>query len=222
MPARVELTSSLPGLSPVAGKSAVARFDGGRLLRCRRVGPAGDREAAGIADRLATCLEDPRTPGWVVHGLAEIIRFRLLMTAAGYEDGNDADGLRRVPALGRFVTAILRPAKRPKGTEIRAHLRRIVRQIRANWPRVEILLRADSHYCCPTRSGLAGQGHRRDVPPWRTFPVSPDDGLDGSAQIVMLGLVRRTALLDQWCKCLPLLVRQSTIPSSITPPSDIG
>jgi hypothetical protein len=33
---------------------------------------------------------------------------------------------------GRFVTAILRPARRPKGTEIRAHLRRIVRQIRAN------------------------------------------------------------------------------------------
>ncbi|MGF7213560.1 hypothetical protein GGE65_008206 [Skermanella aerolata] len=50
---------------------------------------------------------------------------------------------------GRFVTAILRPARRPKGTEIRAHLRRIVRQIRANWPQVEILLRADSHYCCP-------------------------------------------------------------------------
>ena len=50
---------------------------------------------------------------------------------------------------GRFVTAILRPAKRPKGTEIRAHLRRIARQIRANWPQVEILLRADSHYCCP-------------------------------------------------------------------------
>src|SRR3954466_12142494 len=34
-------------------------------------------------------------------------------------------------------------AKRPKGTEIRALLRRLVRAIRANWPRTEILLRAD-------------------------------------------------------------------------------
>jgi len=50
---------------------------------------------------------------------------------------------------GRFVTAVLRPAKRPSGREIRAFLRRLVRQLRANWPRVEILLRADSHYCAP-------------------------------------------------------------------------
>ena len=50
---------------------------------------------------------------------------------------------------GRFVTAVLRPAKRPKGVEIRAFLRRLVRAIRATWPKVEILLRADSHYACP-------------------------------------------------------------------------
>src|SRR6476660_93323 len=50
---------------------------------------------------------------------------------------------------GRFVTAVLRPAKRPGGKEIRAFLRRLLRGIRANWPKTEILLRADSHYCCP-------------------------------------------------------------------------
>jgi hypothetical protein len=50
---------------------------------------------------------------------------------------------------GRFVTAVLRPAKRPKGTDIRALLRRLLRAIRANWPKTEILLRADSHYCGP-------------------------------------------------------------------------
>ncbi len=52
-------------------------------------------------------------------------------------------------ADGRFVTALLRPAKRPKGVEIRAFLRRLVRAIRSHWPAVEILLRADSHYACP-------------------------------------------------------------------------
>jgi hypothetical protein len=50
---------------------------------------------------------------------------------------------------GRFITAVLRPAKRPKGTEICAFLRRLLRAIRANWPNTRILLRADSHYCCP-------------------------------------------------------------------------
>ena len=50
---------------------------------------------------------------------------------------------------GRFVTAVLRPAKRPGGKEVRAFLRRLLRAIRANWPKTEILLRGDSHYCCP-------------------------------------------------------------------------
>jgi hypothetical protein len=50
---------------------------------------------------------------------------------------------------GRFITAVLRPAKRPCGKEIRAFLRRLLRAIRANWPKTEIELRADSHYCCP-------------------------------------------------------------------------
>jgi hypothetical protein len=51
-----------------------------------------------LADRLAGCLkDDPRMPEKVVHGLAEIIRFRMLMIAAGYEDGNDAGRLRSHP-----------------------------------------------------------------------------------------------------------------------------
>jgi hypothetical protein len=237
----VDLTLPLPGLSPVAGKEIVARFDGGRLssdgglLVLREI----ERRLA-VAERLAACIEDRRDPGSTVHTLADIIRFRLLMIAAGYEDGNDATSLRidpvfkmaleRLPsgrdlcsqstisrlenlpdirtllrlggalvglycasfrqvprritldiddtfdavhggqqlrlfnahyddygfqpivvfdADGRFVTALLRPAKRPKGVEIRAFLRRLIRAIRGNWPQVEILLRADSHYACP-------------------------------------------------------------------------
>jgi Transposase DDE domain group 1 len=44
---------------------------------------------------------------------------------------------------GRLVTAVLRPGKRPGGVEIRAFVRRLIGAIRASWPRVEILLRAD-------------------------------------------------------------------------------
>ncbi|MCP6151365.1 transposase, partial [Klebsiella pneumoniae] len=50
---------------------------------------------------------------------------------------------------GRFVGAVLRPARRPSGAEIRPHLRRLVRAIRSNWPNTSILIRADSHYCSP-------------------------------------------------------------------------
>jgi Transposase DDE domain group 1 len=228
-------------LSPVSGKTVVDKFDGGLLssdggiLVLREI-----EERFRVADRLAACIEDPRSPDQITHSLADIIRFRLLMIAAGYEDGNDASNLRADPMFkmaldlspsdrelcsqstisrlenlpdarallrmgramvdlycesfqkvpkritldiddtfdavhggqqlrlfnaqydeygfqpivvfdgeGRFITTVLRPAKRPGGKEIRDFLRRLLRAIRANWPNTEILLRADSHYCCP-------------------------------------------------------------------------
>jgi Transposase DDE domain group 1 len=48
-------------------------------------------------DRLAACMVDPRAPDLITHSLADILRFRLLMIAAGYEDGNDASSLRSDP-----------------------------------------------------------------------------------------------------------------------------
>jgi hypothetical protein len=231
----------LPGLSPVSGKTIVAKFDGGLLssdggiLILREV-----EQRLRVADRIAACIRDQRAPDQITHSLADIIGFRLLMIAAGYEDGNDANSLRSDPMFkmamdlspsdrelcsqstisrlenlpdarallrigramvdlycdsfrqvpkritldiddtfdavhggqqlrlfnahydeygfqpivvfdgeGRFITAVLRPAKRPGGKEIRPFLRRLLRAIRANWPRVQILLRGDSHYCCP-------------------------------------------------------------------------
>src|ERR1700738_2735664 len=231
----------LSGLSPVSGKTVIAKFDGGLLssdggvLVLREV-----EQRLRVADRLAACMVDPRAPDLVTHSLADVIRFRLLMIGAGYEDGNDANGLRADPIFkmahdltpsdrelcsqstisrlenlpdarallrmgramvdlycasfkqvpkrivldiddtfdavhggqqlrlfnahydeygfqpivvfdgeGRFVTTVLRPAKRPGGKEVRAFLRRLLRAIRANWPKTEILLRADSHYCSP-------------------------------------------------------------------------
>ena len=107
MAAKVESTPALPGLSPVAGKPIIARFDGGQLssdggvLALREV-----ERRLGVADRLASCIADPRAAERVVHSLADILRFRMLMIAAGYEDGNDADSLRHDPAfklaLGRL------------------------------------------------------------------------------------------------------------------------
>jgi hypothetical protein len=231
----------LPGLSPVCGKTIVARFDGasmssdGGLLALREV-----EQRLAIASRLAVCIRDPRAPERVRHGLDEIIRTRMLMIAAGYEDGNDADSLRSDPMFklamgrlpddadlcsqptisrlenlpdarallrmgramvdhycqsfrqvprritldiddtfdavhggqqlrlfnahhdeygfqpivvfddaGRMIAAVLRPACRPSGRQIVRWLQRLVTAIRGNWPGVQIMLRADSHYCTP-------------------------------------------------------------------------
>jgi hypothetical protein len=90
----------LPGLSPVSGKSVMARFDGGMLssdagiLVLREV-----EKRLGVAERLAGCIDDPRAQEQVVHGLADMIRFRVMMIAAGYEDSNDASSLRSDPAF---------------------------------------------------------------------------------------------------------------------------
>jgi hypothetical protein len=241
MPADIKTTPPLPGLSPVAGKPIIARFDGGSLSSDGGLLALREVEARlGVAERLAGCIDDPRAPERIRHGLAEMLRFRLLMIAAGYEDGNDADSLRHDPLFklangrlpgeaalcsqptlsrlenlpgpralirmaramvalycasfrqvprritldiddtfdavhggqqlrlfnayydeygfqpivvfdgeGRPVAAMLRPARRPTGAEARNLLRRLVREIRSHWPRVEILIRADSHYCAP-------------------------------------------------------------------------
>jgi hypothetical protein len=241
MPANAEHTPMLPGLSPIRGRSIVARFDSpllssaGGLLALREV-----ELRLGIAARLAGCISDPRVPSRVQHGLDEIIRTRMLMIAAGYEDGNDADTLRGDPMFklamgrlpedadlcsqptisrfenlpdarallrmgramidqycasfrqvpkrivldiddtfdavhgsqqlrlfnayydeygfqpivvfdgeGRMIAAVLRPACRPTGVAIVKWLRRLLAGLRANWPRVQIMLRGDSHYCTP-------------------------------------------------------------------------
>jgi hypothetical protein len=243
MPAEVDSTLVLPGLSPVCGKPVVARFDGGRLSSDGGILLLAEVERRlGIADRLARCLEDRRAPDRIVHGLAEMIRFRALAIAAGYADANDCDALRRDPAFkmavgrlpetgvdlcsqptmtrlenlpgevackrmmaamvelfcdsfdavprrivldiddtedrthggqqlslfnahhdshcfmpihiyeatsGKPVAVFLRPGKTPDGIEVATVIRHVVRAIRARWPRVDILMRGDSHYGRP-------------------------------------------------------------------------
>lgn len=110
MPTDTHATLPLPGLSPVGGKPIIARFGGGSLssdgglLALREVG-----QRLGIASRLAACTDAPRAPERIRHSLADMPRFRLLMIAAGDEDGNDAGSLRHDPlfklASGRLPGA---------------------------------------------------------------------------------------------------------------------
>jgi hypothetical protein len=65
----------------------------------------------GAAGRLARCIADPRAPGRVHHTLVEMMRFRMLLIAAGYPDANDCDALRADPA---FKLAVGRPPESGK------------------------------------------------------------------------------------------------------------
>ncbi len=98
----------LPGLSPVRGKPVHVAFDGGRLTSdAGMLLLAQIERRLKIAERLARCLTDPRAPEWVHHTLAEMIRFRVLLIAAGYPDANDCDPLRVDPAFKMAVGRLL-------------------------------------------------------------------------------------------------------------------
>ena len=77
-------------LNRALGRGVVAAFDGGRMTSDAGIMLlAAIEQRLGIAQRLANCIEDPRAPERVRHGLAEMIRYRSLLIAAGYPDGND-------------------------------------------------------------------------------------------------------------------------------------
>ena len=50
---------------------------------------------------------------------------------------------------GKLIASVLRAGKSPTAKEILSVLKRIVRRVRAAWPEVEIVFRADSHHTKP-------------------------------------------------------------------------
>jgi Transposase DDE domain group 1 len=49
-------------------------------------------------------------------------------------------------ASGTPVAAILRPARTPKGTEVRTVVKHVTKHLRKHWPHTRIIWRGDSHY----------------------------------------------------------------------------
>jgi len=81
-------TPSRLSLSPVNGKPVLMSFDGADMSSDAGLTLLREVERrTGLADVLASCVVDPRDPCKVQHSFAEIIRFRMMMIAAGYEDG---------------------------------------------------------------------------------------------------------------------------------------
>jgi len=100
-----EGTRILAGFATGSGQAgARLAFDGGRMTSDAGILLlAAIEQRLKIAERLAACIEDPRDPERVVHEIAEMIRYRALLIAAGYPDGNDCDALRCDPAFKMAV-----------------------------------------------------------------------------------------------------------------------
>ena len=56
---------------------------------------------------------------------------------------------------GKFITAALRPGKRPKGAENARILKRVLQVLRVAWPQTRIVLRGDGHFANPELMALA-------------------------------------------------------------------
>jgi hypothetical protein len=56
---------------------------------------------------------------------------------------------------GKFITAVLRPGKRPTGVENAAIIKRVLKHLRSAWPNTHIVLRGDGHFSNPELMQLA-------------------------------------------------------------------
>jgi hypothetical protein len=77
-----------------------------------------------------------------VHGQQELALFNAHYNCTCFQPIHIFDGL-----SGKPVLSLLRPGKRPSGEEVAKVLRHVIRRIRKHWPKVQILVRGDSHYC---------------------------------------------------------------------------
>ena len=77
-----------------------------------------------------------------VHGQQELALFNAYYDCTCFQPIHIFDGL-----SGKPVLSLLRPGKRPSGKEVAKVLRHVIGRIRKHWPQVDILVRADSHYC---------------------------------------------------------------------------
>jgi len=99
-----------------------------------------------------SCTATPTPPGQIVldiddtddpvHGQQELALFNTHYDCTCFQPIYIFDGL-----SGKPVLSLLRPGKRPSGKEVAKVLRHVIRRIRKHWPKVQILVRGDSHYC---------------------------------------------------------------------------
>ena len=83
---------------PVDGLTVRADFDGGAMSS--DFGPLilrGVDQQIGLTERLAQAIDDQRHASYITHPLRDLLAQRIFQIGCGYEDGNDANALRRDP-----------------------------------------------------------------------------------------------------------------------------
>ena len=101
-----QVTPPKPVVSPVNGKPILVNFDGAEMSSDAGLTLLREIERRnGLAGLLASCLEDLRAPGKVRHSLEDIIRFRIMMIAVGYENGFEYDHLTSDETLEESIIA---------------------------------------------------------------------------------------------------------------------
>jgi hypothetical protein len=236
--------------APIPGFTVRGDFEGGAMSS--DFGPLllrGVDRQIGLTERVAAAFDDQRHPSYITHPVRDLIAQRIYQIACAYEDGNDANALRRDPVFklglerrpldsesdlasaptisrlenaattkdiyriaqayvdqfiasyatppsiivldmdhcedathgqqefsfynhhygshcylplflfeglsGNFITAALRPGKRPTGAENAMIIKRVLKRLRAAWPETHIVLRGDGHFANPELMQLA-------------------------------------------------------------------
>ena len=83
---------------PTAGFTVRADFTGGAVssdLGALILSAVDAR--IGLVERLTRAIKDSRDPRYITHSLRDLLTQRVFQIASGYEDGNDANALRRDP-----------------------------------------------------------------------------------------------------------------------------
>jgi hypothetical protein len=81
---------------------------------------------------------------------------------------------------GKLVTAILRPGKRPNGKEVAMIFKRLIKKIKKAWPRVQIIIRGDSHYASPEIMDFCEENNIHFI-----FGLTPNKKTMATAQNIM-------------------------------------
>ncbi len=106
---------------PAGRRKVVADFDAGRVSSDGGLLLLSELEArVGVVNRFARCFTDYRSPAFIEHPVADLLRQRVLALCAGYEDLNDHDTLRDdalfAAAVGKAdITGDKRRRDRDKG-----------------------------------------------------------------------------------------------------------
>lgn len=146
-PALVLAAGGAPGDDALASQPTVSRLENRATLRALlRIGYAfvDDyiRSFAGKAPEAVVLDMDPTAIA--VYGQQQLALFNAFEDEYCLMPFHVYDG-----ATGRLITTVIRPGKTPADREILAILKRLVRRLRAAWPEVAIVFRADSHHAKP-------------------------------------------------------------------------